>query len=115
MEIPPPLRALIDQALVELDQIEQQASSSMQIINPLLSMFPENERLISFFATLTSFLFFTQTTRRQIQRLADLLRQAPTSPAQVQEAGEDLSELMGRILEAKIRLDLINKALEDLQ
>lgn len=58
---------------------------------------------------------FVEISRRRIQFTADTVLSANLSTEVVQEAGEDLAEMLGRVLENKMLASQIVAILEDLQ
>ena len=67
------------------------------------------------FAYLNTILFFLETARRQIQTAIDTISDEDVPTELIQEAGEDLGTLQGKIIEEKIRLQRILDFLEDNQ
>ncbi len=113
MSLPSNLDALIKQLNYELDNLEGELSQSIELIRSRINLFPENIILIQLFATLNNYAFFAENTRRRIQETAEYLSSRSLSDEELQEVGEDLSEQLGRILEAKIIVDNIKRRLED--
>ncbi len=91
----------------ELDQVEKSVSSGLELINPALSLAPGNSLLIQVYAYLNTMAFFTQDARRRVGQATQLVDQSNIPPEELQNLGEDLSELLGRVLEAKIIVDQI--------
>ena len=75
-------------------------------------MFLENIILIQLFATLNNYILFAENTRRRISEIERYLSNESMSDDELQEAGEDLSEQLGRVLEAKIIVNNIKERLE---
>ena len=69
--------------------------------------------MIQLFATLNNYALFAENTRRRIQETAQYLSSKSLSDEDLLEAGEDLSEQLGRILEAKIIVNSITRRLSD--
>jgi len=114
MPITPEIQALVDRLNQELNQTEQEATEGLNIVRPLLSRFPENDRLNQFFAYFSSVLFFVETSRtRRIQTIIERISDADVTEEQIQRAGETLSTLLGRVLEAKIGVRQIITRLEN--
>lgn len=94
----------------ELDQLETSIYNGFELIQPILKLAPENRLLIQVYAYLNTMFFFTTDARQRIGQATQLLDQSSVSPAQIRDLGENLSELLGRILEAKIGVDrLVNR------
>lgn len=111
----PEIIALIAQLNQELDQIEQSATDGLKIARLLLSRFPDNARIIELFATLTNALLFVEISRKRIQFTVDTISPHNVAAEVIEEAGEDLAELLGRTLENKILASRARAILEDLQ
>jgi len=114
MTISSEIQALIERLNQELAQIEREATDGLNLATPILSRFPDNVILIGSFATLNNALFFVDNSRRRIQITVESISPENVPASVIQEAGEDLAELQGRILEAKIRVSRIVKRLENL-
>ncbi len=108
MAIPPEITALIERLNQELDQTSKLATEVLNIVRSRLLRFPDNAILIQFFASLSSFRLFVDNSRGRIQTIFEqlLLVEVNTDLA-IQEAGEDLSTLLGLTLEAKMVIDRI--------
>lgn len=114
MSITPEIQVLVDRLNQEINQTEQAATEGLNLVRPLLSRFPENDRLNQFFAYFSSVLFFVETSKiRRIQAIVERISGADVTEAEIQEAGEDLSTLLGRVLEAKIGVRRIITRLEN--
>jgi hypothetical protein len=79
----------------------------------LLSRFPENLRLIRFFSLLNNILLFVEISRRRIQAIIERVSINVTL-AEIQESGEDLSSLLGQVLDTKTEVSQIIDALRKL-
>lgn len=104
MAIPSALQKLINQLNQEFAQTEQQANEGLNRVRELLSRFPNNAILIQFFAYLNSVLLFVDTYRRQTQSIAELISSANVTAEEIQEAGEDLGNILGRVIETRIEV-----------
>ncbi|MBE9227297.1 restriction endonuclease subunit S [Phormidium sp. LEGE 05292] len=113
MTIPYEIIALIEQLNNELNQIEREATEGRILARAILSRFPDNFSLIQLFATLNNHLVFVQISRRRIEYYGIILETGTATEQQVQEAGEDLSELLGRALDAKIVVNRIKTGLQE--
>jgi hypothetical protein len=112
MSIPLEIQALIDRLNHELDETERDAIVGLNLVRQMLSLFPENEILMQFFAALSNILFFVEINRGRIRNLVDQIS-ANDVPAQVlQDAGEDLGLILGRVLETKINANQLKNRLE---
>jgi len=107
--------ALVNQLNQKLDQIEAEARWGISASQLLLVRFPNNASLIGLFTTLNNALFFVDNFRRQIQTTVEKISLTNVSVETVQEAGEDLSEFLGLVLDAKIMVSRTIAILEDLQ
>src|SRR5512147_971273 len=107
MTIPDNLTQLINQLDQELSEIEQQTTRGIEQVRQLLNNFPENIILTQYFAYFNTILFFINTARQQIQTTLNTLSSEDVPIEIIQESGEDLSTLQGKILEEKIRLQRI--------
>lgn len=96
-----------------MNQIEREATEGITLARAILSRFPDNFALIQLFATLNNHLVYVQISRRRIEHHGILLETDTATEQQVQEAGEDLSELLGRVWEAKIVVNKIKSGLQE--
>lgn len=115
MPIPSTLRTLIDQLNQEFNQTEQEATDGLKLVRELLSRFPDNAILIQFFAYLNSALIFVDTYKRQTQNTINVLLAVDVTAEELQEAGEDLGSILGRVLETKIEVMRTIARLQSLQ
>jgi hypothetical protein len=115
MTVPPDILSLIEQLTQELDRIEQQANKGLAIASQLLEPFPDNARLISLSANVRNGLFFVDSFRNRIKSIIQKISGNNISIKAIQEAGEELSEIWGRILECKMSVNRSVSLLEDLQ
>lgn len=81
----------------------------------LLVRFPNNARLTGLFATLNNALFFVDNFRGRIQTTIERISSTNVSIEAVQDTGEDLSEFLGLVLDAKIMVSRTISTLEDLR
>jgi hypothetical protein len=115
MPLPSELTALVERIDREIDLVESDAREAIEIGIDLLNRFPDNFTLIQLVAFLNTGLFYTDRARKQLQeRLESVERSEPTL-AILQEAGEDLSIELGRILETRIRVMWVKNRLESLR
>ncbi len=115
MTIPPEILSFVEQLIQEIDRIEQQANEGLAIANQLLERFPDNARLIGLSAKVGNGLFFVDSFRNRIESIIQKISGNNVSIQAIQEAGEELSEIWGRILECKITVSKSVGILEDLQ
>jgi hypothetical protein len=115
MTIPPEISRLVEQLADELDLIEQQANLGLALASQLLQRFPNNVRLIGLSANVGNVLFFVSSFRNRIDCIIGEISGANVSIRAIQEAGEELSEMWGRVQECKMMLSRSVSVLEDLQ
>lgn len=113
MLIPPELTALVEQLNQELNQIEQQITEGLNLVKLRLDRFPNNLILLQIFASFNNYMLFVENTRRRIEITIDNLPPNDTINEEIQEAGEDLAEQLGRVLEAKIVVNNLKNRLEN--
>lgn len=114
MPIPPELQTVIDRLDRELNEIEQESTEGLNLTRELLSRFPDNAILTQFFASFSSLLFFVETYRRRVGTIVEQLSVDDDVPAFViQEAGEDLGTMLGRVTEARINASRLKNRLEN--
>ncbi len=114
MTLPSNLNALVEQLNKELNDLDPELSQAIELIRERITLFPDNISSIQLFAILNNYALFVENTRRRIQEtLQYLSANESLSDQNFQEAGEDLSELLGRILEAKIIVNNIKIRLEN--
>lgn len=102
MPIPPPIQNLIERLNLELDETEQDVTEGLNILNPIMERFPNNASLIQFFAYFQTTLFWASNARTRIELVRIRLDVPNVSDSIVTESGEDLSVLLGEIVETKI-------------
>lgn len=115
MSIPSEIQAIIDRIKGELAEIEQEATRGMNLIRPLLALFPNNDILVSLFGSLNNSLFLVEIYKRRTETIAELMLPENVAIEIIQNAGEELGDLLGRALESKIGLRIIMERLERLQ
>lgn len=115
MTIPPEISRLVEQLTDELDRIEQQANMGLARASQLLQRFPNNARLIGLSANVGNGLFFVDSFRSRIKRIIGEISGNGVSIEAIQQAGQDLSEMWGRIFECKMTVSRSVSILEDLQ
>ena len=115
MPIPFEIAALVDQLNTELNQTEQEATEGVNLVRPLLSCFPDNIRLVQFFTFFNNALLFVEISRIRIQAIIERISAPDVTAEEIQEAGEDLGTLLGRVLEAKMGGKRIMRILEELR
>ncbi|MFB2918965.1 hypothetical protein [Aerosakkonema funiforme] len=112
MPIPSEIQALIDRINGELDETERDAIAGLNLVRQRLSLFPENEILVQFFAALSNILFFVEINRGRISNLVEQISPNDVPDRVIQDAGEDLGSILGMVLEAKINANQLKNRLE---
>lgn len=113
MNLPPNFNILVEQIDCESDNLDTEISQAIQLVRTRITLFPNNSISIQLFAVLSNYTLFSENTRRRIQETIRYLTTDETlSSRDIEEAGADLSEQLGRILEAKIVVSNIKKRLE---
>lgn len=115
MTIPPEIISLVEQLNQELDSIDEQANEGLVIASQLLERFPNNARLIGLSVNVGNGLFFVYSFRNRIRGIIERISGTTASSNAIRQAGEELSEIRGRILECKITVDRSVIVLKDLQ
>ncbi|MGB8701403.1 MAG: hypothetical protein WCD18_18470 [Thermosynechococcaceae cyanobacterium] len=114
MDLPSNFSKLIEQINNELDNLDHELSQTIELVRLRIQLFPGNIILIQLFATLNNYALFAENTRRRIQETLQYLTiDEITLDQNIQEAGEDFSEQLGRILEAKTVVSNIKNRLEN--
>ncbi len=114
MSISPEIKTLIDRLEQELQEIEEDVKEGLNIIQPIISRFPNNVVLIQFFASLSNNLLYVEISRRRIKIIENRLSSVDVNADEMLEAGEDLSIELGRAIEAKISVKQIVNRLREL-
>lgn len=114
MPIPPNLAALVDRLNQELNSIEQDTLEGLSLTRLALSRFSNNAILIQYFAYLNSALLFVETSKSQVQITVEFISQKNVNDRDIQESGEDLSTLLGNVIETKLSIEQILNLLENL-
>ena len=115
LTIPSEILALVDRLNQELAEIERKATEGINIGRSLFFRFSENVTLIGLFATLSNALLFVETSRIRIRFTVESISQRNVAAEVIQEAGEDLAELLGRTVETKVLVGTVMRRLENLQ
>lgn len=115
MPLPSELTALVERIDRELDRLESDGREAIKIGTYLLNRFPDNFTLIQLMAFLNTSLFYADRARNQIRERVESVDRSEPTPANLQEAGEDISIELGRILETKIRVTQVKNRLESLR
>jgi hypothetical protein len=116
MPIPSEINALIEHLNQELDIIEREATAGLNLARVSQERFPNNATLIQMFAFLNNAVFYVNTERGLIRAIVDnLLVQEVSTDEEIREAGEDLGNKLGRVLETKILVNSVKSRLENLQ
>jgi hypothetical protein len=114
MTLPSSLNTLLEQLNTELNILQDDLAKATRLTRARMSLFPENIASIQLFAVLSNYDLFLENTRRRIQETLQYLTEKDSlSETEIHEAGEDLSEQLGRILEAKIVISNIRTRLEN--
>lgn len=88
---------------------------NLAIASQLLERFPDNARLIGLSAKVGNGLFFVDSFRNRIESIIGRISGTNVSIDAIKEAGEELSEIWGRILECKMTVSRSVDLLEDLK
>ena len=116
MSIPSKITAIVENLNQELDEIEQQAIEGQNIARIILDKFPNNARLVQFFATFSNALLFVEVEKRRIRSIIENIALLDiVTDEDIQEAGEDLSAEMGKVLETKNLIINLKQRLENLR
>lgn len=114
MTLPPKILETIAKLNQELDLIEHEANRGLEIVRELLPLVPDNLVLIQLLSTLNNSLLFRDNARRRIQITIDSISSPQIASEIVQDAGENLGELLGRVLETKMLVSRAVRVLENL-
>jgi hypothetical protein len=113
MPLPSKFNELVQQIGIEMNELNDTLTESIKIVRKRINLFPENIILIQLYSTLNNYALFSQNTQRRIQEAMQYLEaQENISEENVREFGEDLSEQLGRIIEARIVVSNIKNRLE---
>ena len=114
MPLPSNFNTLVERINQELNNLDHELYQAIELIRERLILFPGNIISMQLFVTFNNYALFTENTKRRIQEILKYLAVNETlSDRDIQEAGEDLSEQLGRILEAKIIVNNIKIRLEN--
>ena len=114
MSITPEIQALVDRLNHELEEIERETTQGLNLVRPIIALISDNAILIRFFASLNNTLLFLEISRRRIQITVNRISPLDVAPEEILEAGEDLGNELGRLLEAKISVERIVNRLQEL-
>ncbi|MCU0536800.1 MAG: restriction endonuclease subunit S [Hydrococcus sp. Prado102] len=115
MTIPAQIAALIEQINQNLAQIEIEATEGLNFSRAILDRFPNNAKIIQFFASFNNAILFVELQRRRIISIVQNFSTTDTTTeAEIQEVGEDLSEELGRVIETKLLIHNLKQRLEEL-
>jgi hypothetical protein len=89
-------------------------NNGIELIRERMKLSPDDIISIAIFAILNNYLLFADNTRRRMQATVQYITmEDELSYEDIQEAGEDFSEQLGRVLEAKIVVNGIRIRLEN--
>ena len=114
MSISPEIKILIGRLERELQEIEEDVKEGLNIIQPIISSFPNNIVLTQFFASLSNNLLYVEISRRRIQITVNRLSSVDVTADEILEVGEDFGMELGRAIEAKISVKQIVNRLREL-
>jgi hypothetical protein len=113
MTLPSNFNSLVEQINNELNNLDRELSQAIELVRERITLFPNNVISIQLYASLNNYALFGENTRRRVQETLQYLTiNQSLSDQDIQEAGEDLSEQLGRLLEAKIVVSNIRIRLE---
>jgi hypothetical protein len=115
MSIPPEILESIEKLTQELDYIERQVNTGLALASQLLERFPNNATLIGLAANLGNATFFVSNFRNRIERVIGEISSSSELSKAMREAGEELSEMWGRVQECKMMVSNSVGILEGLQ
>lgn len=105
---------LVERINNELDNLNRELYQAIELVREKIILFPDNIILMQLFSSLNNYALFAENTKRRIQETIQYLAvQEIPSERHIQEAGEDLSEQLGRLLEAKVIVSNIKIRLEN--
>lgn len=113
MATPSELVEIVNRLNREFDLTEKDASEGLSLVRALLSRFPDNDILIQFFASFSNILLFVQTYRQRVQVMVARILPDGADRGVVQTTGEELSTLMGQVLEVRINVSRLKSRLEN--
>jgi hypothetical protein len=113
MATPPELTEIVNQLNREFDRTETDALEGLSLVRTLLARFPDNDILVQFFASFSNILLFVQTYRQQVQVMVGRVLPDEADRDLVQATGEELSTLIGRVLEVRINVSRLKARLEN--
>jgi hypothetical protein len=105
---------LVERINDELNNLDCELLQAIKLVRERIILFPDNIILIQLFAVLNNYTLFAENTRRRVQETLQYLAiNEMISDRDIREAGEDLSEQLGKLLEAKIVASNIKTRLEN--
>jgi hypothetical protein len=113
MSTPPELTEIVNQLNREFDRTETDALEGLSLVRTLLARFPDNDILVQFFASFSNILLFAETYRQQVQVMVGRVLPDEADRDLVQATGEELSTLIGRVLEVRINVNRLKARLEN--
>ena len=112
--LPSNFNTLVEWINKELNNLDLELYQAIELIRERLILFPDNIISMQLFVTLNNYVLFAENTKRRIQEIVKYLAVSEIlSDWDIQEAGEDLSEQLGRLLEAKIIVNNIKIRLKN--
>jgi hypothetical protein len=107
------LNSLVAQINNELNNLDRELTQAIELVRERIALFPDNVISIQIYALLNNYALFAENTRRRIQETLQYLTISKSpSDQDIKEAGEDLSEQLGQLFEAKIVVSNIKTRLE---
>lgn len=107
MPIPPEINEIIQRLNQELNQIEQDATEALNLLQPRLNLFPNNPVVVGLFAAIQNRLYQVEVERRRIRDVIADIEGEDVSAQSIQSAGEDLGLILGKVVETKVRISSI--------
>lgn len=94
MLISPEIYNFIERLQHELEQIEQNAVETLNLIQTRLMSYPNNYSFVQTYAIIGNYIIFVEVSRRRIDSTRIVLMSDELTKEQIREAGETLSELL---------------------
>lgn len=95
MFIPESIGFLLQRLALELDKTEQTANRVLNLRQSIISIVAENAIMIRYYAYLNNVLFLVNISREKIEIIRESFLSENVTDEQIQEAGEDLSLMLG--------------------
>jgi len=115
MAIPSEIEDLTTRLNEELEAIDRIANRGLEQVRLLLNRFQHQNTALQLFAYFNNALFFIEISRTIVRAVREKVDLDEVDLTEIQDAGEELSNRLGRAIEIKIEAEGLMQRLEETQ